>query len=409
LRKKIAVIGGGAAGFFATLNVDNINEIHLFEKSPKLLSKVRISGGGRCNLTNSGINPERLIECYPRGYKELRQAFSIFSNKDTIKWFESFGINLKTEDDCRVFPSSESSDTIIDFFLDYAKRRNVFIHKESEVKSISKDNKVFRININNDGYIYNFDSVLVSTGGSGKTGGYNFLNHTGHKIINPVPSLFTFNSDNELLYQLEGVSLKEITLSLLKKDNNYLKKNYKIKSDVLITHKGISGPAVLLLSAYAARELSELNYNFNLRIDFLNNKDYDFEISLIKNLSPSKTVHNSPLFDISARLWKKICLISGINEKIKWNNFSNINKKELLQNLISYNINIQGKSANKEEFVTSGGIPLNEIDINTMQSKILPGLFFAGEVLNIDGITGGFNFQSAWTTAFIAAKGINSL
>lgn len=402
---KIAIIGGGAAGFFTALNISNENEVHIFEKSSELLTKVSISGGGRCNITNSDFDLTNLQEYYPRGYKELRQAFSAFNNKSTINWFKERGINLKTESDGRMFPESNDSKTIVNCFLEEARNKNIFIHKGFKAVQIKKNGK-FLISFQEQNENFYSDKVIVAPGGVNSTKGYNFLQQTGHKIIPPVPSLYAFDSYYSNLIDLEGISLKKVKISLTKRDNKFLKNKYSAEGGFLITHRGISGPAVLKLSSYAARELNVNNYKFVARINFIQISDIDFEISFIRDISPSRIISSQPLFGLPLRLWKRICEISGISEKLIWQALSK-KKINLLKNTLeNHPLFITDKTTNKEEFVTCGGVSLSEIDFRTMESKLIPGLYFAGEILDIDGITGGYNFQSAWTTGYIAAKAI---
>jgi hypothetical protein len=404
---KIAIIGGGAAGFFAALNIGKNNEVHIFEKSSELLTKVRISGGGRCNVSNSNLDMENLREYYPRGYKELRQAFSIFGNKDTIDWFRQRGVKLKTEADGRIFPESNNSETIINCFVNGADSENIKIHKGYNVIRISK-NGSFQIHFKDREESFACDKIILSTGSVSSARGCKFLTDLGHKIIQPVPSLFSFDSYYSNLIGLEGISLKNVRISLLKKDNKFLSGNYSAEGAFLITHKGISGPAVLKLSSYAARELHDNNYKFIARINFIMISDLDFEISFIRDISPSGYIASHSHFGIPVRLWKRICEIAAIGDKLKWQEISKKKIQILKNTLENYPLFITAKTTNKEEFVNCGGVSLKEIDFNTMESKLIPGLYFTGEILDIDGITGGYNFQSAWTTAYIAAKAVSS-
>jgi predicted Rossmann fold flavoprotein len=405
MQNKIAIIGGGASGFFTALNISKENEVHIFEKSPELLTKVSISGGGRCNVTNSNFDLTNLQEYYPRGYKELRQAFSIFNNKSTFNWFKERGVNLKTEPDGRAFPESNNSKTIVNCFLEEAKNKNIFIHNGFKAVRIKK-NGMFIINFQEQNENLYFDKVIVATGGISSTKGFNFLQQTGHKIIPPVPSLFAFDSYYSNLNDLEGISIKKVRISLLKRDNYFLKNNYSAEGGFLITHRGISGPAILKLSSYAARELNLNDYKFVARINFILISGIDFEISFIRDISPSKIISSQPLFGLPLRLWKRICEVSGISEKLNWQALSKKKIHLLKSTLENHPLFITDKTTNKEEFVTCGGVSLKEIDFNTMESKLIPGLHFTGEILDIDGITGGYNFQSAWTTGYIAAKAI---
>lgn len=440
---NIAIIGGGAAGFFAAFNLaESLNlskhEICIFESSNKLLSKVLISGGGRCNLTNSMISIDGFLKSYPRGEKELKQVFSRFNNLDLINWFESHGIKLKTEPDGRVFPQSNSSKTIVDFFISFCSNCGVKIktnHKLINIdfipaKPISQ--KKFLLTFTNKNE-YTADYVVITTGGTSNPDNYSFLKNTSHTITPLIPSLFSFNIDRQKTHisitpeeskiynkdstqkpysldvkrfiSLAGISVKNIRITLSKK--------HTATGDILITHNGISGPAVLKLSAFAAKELNKLKYDFPVYINWA----YSHEISNLQiaidtlkkikqSLKKNKNVSSHPQFDIPHRLWEYLVSLSEINSETKWLNISSKQLNNLAGNIFSFKLNISGKTTNKEEFVTCGGIKLKEIDFKTMQSKLTPNLFFAGEVLDIDGITGGFNFQSAWSTAFISAKSI---
>mgnify|MGYP002409018852 CR=1 FL=1 len=460
---NIAVIGGGASGFFAAVNIsESLNrskhEICIFEGSSKLLSKVLISGGGRCNITNAMSSTDDFLKNYPRGEKELRQVFSRFNNTDLIKWFESRGIKLKTEPDGRVFPESNSSETIVDFFNSCCNKSGVKIftnHKLINIDIISpqvlpsgasvtvnETNNKFSLSFSN-GNQYSADFVLITTGGSSKPENFSFLKNTKHTITPLLPSLFSFNIKRntsfsnsglgkqesnpamtpeesnvcskdstkspdsvgvERFLSLAGISVKNIQITLSKKQN--------ATGDILITHNGISGPAVLKLSAFAAKELHKQNYNFSVYINWaFSHRITNQQIALdtLKNLKQTlknKTVSHNPQFTIPHRLWEYLVSLSGIPSETKWLNISSKQLSNLAGNIFSFSLIISGKTTNKEEFVTCGGINLKEVDFKTMQSKLIPNIFFAGEVLDIDGITGGFNFQSAWSTAYISANSI---
>jgi predicted Rossmann fold flavoprotein len=399
---NIGIVGGGAAGFFAAIEIAIFNpdcRVTILEKSGKLLSKVAISGGGRCNITNSCFDNELLIKNYPRGSKELLSVFHRFNPADLIDWFESKGVKLKTEKDNRVFPVTDNSETIVDLFLRLAEEHNVEIIKNYTVEDIKKADSGFIVNPESK-YAITFDRLIITTGGNAKPVFYNMFEKLGHTIVPPVASLFTFNIGNHLLKGLEGISLEKVKVKI---------KNtkYEQKDAFLITHWGFSGPVILRLSAFGARLINDLNYDFNIEINWvpeIGNIKKSFSEARIRN--PNQKISLHTFFNLPLRLWKRLVELAGINEDLKW---TEVSKEKLisLESILSENqYHIKGKTTFKEEFVTAGGISLKNIDFKTMESKVCKGLFFAGEVLDIDGITGGFNFQSSWSTAYIAAKGI---
>jgi len=394
---KIGIIGGGAAGFFSALTAAETNkscEITVLEKSPNVLSKVRVSGGGRCNVTNSLADVKEFVNNYPRGRKELLSVFTRFGNLDTINWFENHRVKLKSEPDGRVFPVSNNSQTIIDLFLDLSKKHNIKIITGFDVKEVKRtNNKSFNVRNGNDDEL-NFDKLLIAPGGFSSSEKYMWIESLGHSVVDPVPSLFTFNCKDTLLRDLQGVSTQnaELKISGTKLSS---------KGDLLITHWGFSGPAILKLSAFGARVLSEMDYKFNLEINWTDT-DVSKEIDTAKELSPLKHISGSPVKGFSHRFWEALIVKTGIHEDKRWNELSKKDTEKLISVLTKSVFSINGKSTFKEEFVTAGGINLKEVDFRTMQSKIVPNLFFAGEILDIDGITGGFNFQSAWSAGYIA-------
>ena len=398
---KVAVIGGGAAGFFAALSVKKHfprAEVVIFEKSSKLLSKVKISGGGRCNVTHACFKASMLSKFYPRGAKQLKKSFALFNTNHTVAWFKERGVELKTESDNRMFPISDSSITIINCFLDEARRLGVNIEKETLVAKLESSNNQIKLSI--DGFDYNYDKVVVATGGSPKTEGLNWLKNLGHKIVHPFPSLFTFNMPNEEIKTLQGLSVQNAIVRI---------QGTKLMQDgpLLITHWGMSGPAILKTSAWGARDLANLNYEFKVMINWvgISNED-DVRILLNRHCYnyDKKKLENSNPFEIPSRLWKYLLLKSEL-EGSKMNcDLSKKEKNKLINTLLNDVFEVKGKTTFKEEFVTCGGVCLNDVDMKTMQSKIVPNLYFAGEVLNIDGVTGGFNFQAAWTTGYIAGQ-----
>jgi predicted Rossmann fold flavoprotein len=403
-QKTLVVIGGGAAGFFCAINA----AIHqpqlaviLLEKTGKLLGKVKISGGGRCNVTHACFSISDMAKKYPRGEKFVKKTFHQFFTSDTINWFESRGVPLKAEPDGRMFPESNTSQSIIDCLLNEATKNNIEIRMNADVKSVTQNESGFTVALNNQKTI-NADYVTIACGGFPKTTMFDWLTATGHTIAEPVPSLFTFNIPSHPIVELMGISVKEANVKI---NGTKLKES----GPLLITHWGLSGPAILRLSAWGARELQLKNWHFTVQVNWLPsfNEDTLKEEILIqrKLLAAQKAIHKNP-FGLPSRLWEFLCKQSGISEEARWAELPAKEQNKLVKNLCSYELEVKGKTTYKEEFVTAGGIQLSEVDSNTMMSKLIPNLFFAGEILNIDGITGGFNFQNAWTTGFIAAKNI---
>ncbi|MBA4241790.1 MAG: aminoacetone oxidase family FAD-binding enzyme [Sphingobacteriaceae bacterium] len=426
-KKIIIVIGGGAAGFFSAINAAiNFPEakIIILEKSNKILSKVKISGGGRCNVTNHCFDNNELIKNYPRGEKELRQVFSQFSVHDTIDWFLKRGVKLKVEPDGRMFPESNSSETIVNCFLSEAQKHNIDVNLEEEVLEINLGNTSSSACLVGRQVVENFnlrfdsaqrDNVIVKTtkqtyiahavicsiGGHHQTKNYQFLKNCGHTIDDLIPSLFTLNLPQSNIKELMGLSVKNGTVKV-----NGTKHQYT--GPVLITHWGLSGPAVLKISAFAAYDFYKLNYEAGISVNWtgaLNEEQLKEELSL--QLGSKALIVNTPLFEIPKRLWEYLILRAEITPSKPWIELGKKQLNKLAQVLTNDVYDMKGKTTFKEEFVTAGGINLKEVNFKTMESKLVPHLFFCGEVLNIDGITGGFNFQNAWSTAWIAAK--NSL
>lgn len=398
---KIAVIGGGAAGFFAALSAKKHHssaEVVIIEKSSKLLSKVKISGGGRCNVTHACFKASKLSKFYPRGSKYLKKSFALFNTNHTIAWFKERGVELKTEADNRMFPITDTSITIINCFLDEANRLGLKIKKETAVTKIVEANN--KINLTIDGFDYVYDKVIVATGGSPKIEGLEWLENLGHTIVKPLPSLFTFNMPNEEIKTFQGLSVKNAVVRI---------QGTKLVHDgpLLITHWGMSGPAILKTSAWGARDLANLNYEFKVMINWVGISNED-EVRILLNRHcynyDKKKLENSNPFEIPSRLWKHLLLKSEL-EGSKMNcDLSKKEKNKLINTLLNDVFDVKGKTTFKEEFVTCGGVSLNDIDMKTMQSNLVSNLYFAGEVLNIDGVTGGFNFQAAWTTGYIAGQ-----
>jgi predicted Rossmann fold flavoprotein len=401
MKQEIAIIGGGAAGFFAAVNcAKNFpqHRVTIYEKSAKLLSKVRVSGGGRCNVTHSCFEITQLVKNYPRGEKNLINAFARFSVSNTIGWFEDRGVKLKTEQDGRMFPVTDNSQTIVDCLLEEAKKFNVNIVTNAEVKKFSKDEENKFHLIFNDGNTIVANKVLIASGGYPKTESFNWLRETGHDIVPPVPSLFTFNIPGNRIVELMGVSVSPVRLRI--GGTKHL-----VYGPVLITHWGLSGPAVLKLSSIAARELAEKKYDFELLVSWIT--DYDAEqvqrmLPSLKKELGSKQMYNHCPFEFPKRLWMFLLNKINIAETLRWADLSNEQARNLARCLTHDIYKISGKTTFKEEFVTCGGVSLRDVDMKTMESKKCPGLYFAGEVLDIDAVTGGFNFQAAWTGGYIA-------
>jgi predicted Rossmann fold flavoprotein len=403
--RKIIIIGGGAAGFFGAITaaLNNINsEIIILEAGKQPLTKVLISGGGRCNVTHHCFNPAQLITYYPRGGKALRGAFSRFQPQDTVKWFEMRGISLKTEADGRMFPITDNSETIAECLLETARKLGIKLRTNTPVRSVNKLPHNFQIELRN-GIFLNCDLLLIATGSN--PSGYRFAKQLGHKIITPVPSLFTFNIRDQRLKDLAGIAVENTRVTLLTNNKNKLQQT----GALLITHWGMSGPAILKLSAWGARILHDNKYQLQLLINWL--PEYNSEtlreyLQQFKQENPRKKVITYSPVKLPKRLWQSFINFLGIGEAKNWSELSKKELNSLIQELTQGQYQITGKGVFKEEFVTCGGVNLQEIDFKTMESKICPGLYFAGEVLDIDGVTGGFNFQSAWTTSWIAGQAI---
>jgi predicted Rossmann fold flavoprotein len=398
---KIAIVGGGAAGFFAAIHASGLGrEVTIFEKSHKLLSKVKVSGGGRCNVTHRPMDISKLIKNYPRGEKFLKRVFRHFSIPDTIEWFESRGVDLKVEPDGRIFPVSNSSQSIIDVLLAEAKKCKVKILVSTGIKELNPAEKGYEL-ITEKG-VFRADAVVIASGGHPKIEAYNFLQSLNHKINSPIPSLFTFNTPGEPIRELMGVAVNNGHVKIEGTMLNY-------RGPVLITHWGISGPAVLKLSAFGAEWLHDHQYQaraiINWNADFGEN-DYHAQLNNYCKAHPNRKVMSHSLFDLPARLWDHFCHKAEIDSTQLYGNLPKKQLNRMVQNLFCYILEVNGKTTFKEEFVTAGGIPLNEVDPENLQSLYHPNLYFSGEVLNIDGITGGFNFQAAWSTGYLAGRSI---
>ncbi|MDA8768560.1 NAD(P)/FAD-dependent oxidoreductase [Winogradskyella sp.] len=397
----IIIIGGGAAGFFAAINIAKQNpnlSIAILERGKTGLQKVKISGGGRCNVTHAEFIPSELIENYPRGKKELLGPFHTFMTGDTIAWFEERGIVLKIEEDGRMFPVSNSSQTIIDCFLNEAKKYNVEILYNHTVKTVIINEDKFIVKTNQGNLSAN--KIIMATGSNPKI--WNLLSDWGHTIVSPVPSLFTFDIKDGRIKDIPGVVAKDVEVRVV--DTDLIS-----EGPLLITHVGMSAPSILKLSAFGAVELAKLNYNFKISVNFIR---YDIEscveyLKSAKQEYSKKTVLNSVQFDLPKRLWKKLVLASNIQETERWADLNKVQLETLANQLTNAVFQVIGKSTFKEEFVTAGGVDLKEINFKTFESKRIPNLYFAGEVMNVDAVTGGFNFQNAWTSAFIVFKAIS--
>lgn len=406
MSKTFVVIGGGAAGFFCAINAARFTPeltVILLEKTPKLLSKVKVSGGGRCNVTHNCQSVNDLLKNYPRGQNFLKKAFAHFSTTDTINWFEERGVSLKTEADGRMFPVTDSSQTIIDCFLEEAKRYGVKIYSQWNVQTLTKLDTGFEI-ISDKGQKIEADFACIACGGFPKKEQFDWITQLGHSIESPVPSLFTFNIPKNPITELMGISLP---LATVKVAGSKLVES----APLLITHWGMSGPAVLRLSSWGARILSEKGYQFTGLVHWvpeMSEETIRAEIQKIRFSSPTQKIQNATLFRLPQRLWHFLINRAGITEDLRWTDLPSKEQNRLIKVLTNDEYPVNGKTTFKEEFVTCGGIKLTEVDPATMESRIIPNLFFAGEILDIDGITGGFNFQHAWTSGWLAAKTVTN-
>lgn len=401
---KIAVIGGGAAGFFAALSAAEHHpgaEVTIFEQSPKLLAKVKVSGGGRCNVTNGCTSIAELAKAYPRGSKPLKRAFRVFSTGDTMAWFEQRGVPLVVQEDGCVFPKAQDSQVVIDCFLREARRLGVAVHTGAGVKALLPAGGSWALHFKKaDLGPAIFDKVIVATGGSPKRTGLAWLEELGHRIAEPVPSLFTFNMPGEPVRELMGVVAEHAIVSI---------QGSKLKADgpLLITHWGMSGPAILKLSAFGARLLSEAGYQFAVQVNWAatpKQEDVLAELQAYARAHPNKQLANGCPYPLPKRLWRFLLDKGEFPEGKTWSELGKKGEHKLVALLANDVYAVSGKTTFKEEFVTCGGVSLESVDFRNMQSRACPNLYFAGEVLDIDGITGGYNFQSAWTTAFIAGQ-----
>ena len=394
----VLIIGGGAAGFFAAINTAALNsnlKIAILERGSNVLSKVKISGGGRCNVTHAEFNPQELVLNYPRGEKELRGPFHNYMTGDTMAWFEERGVKLKIEEDGRVFPESNSSQTIIDCFLEEVKEHKIEVLLNHSVQGLNYKNDRWELETTKG--VFSAAKLLIATGSNPKI--WKLLESLGHKVVSPVPSLFTFNIKDQRLKTIPGVVASDVHVTVV---GSHLKS----EGPLLVTHAGLSAPSILKLSAYGAIELAETNYKFQIQVNFIKQTLFDCVSFLleIKKESPKKTILKSAQFNLPKRLWEQLVLASEIQADLRWAEVNKDKIQALACQLTQAVFTVDGKSTFKEEFVTAGGVELKGVNFKSFESKHYKNLFFAGEVLNIDAVTGGFNFQNAWTSAFIAAQ-----
>ena len=399
--QRVVIVGGGAAGFFAAIACAEASPeatITILERGPHFLAKVKISGGGRCNVTHACFEPRDLATRYPRGERAMIGPLQRFQPRDVIAWFKARGVELKTEPDGRMFPVTDSSQTIIDCFLASARKAGVQLRLNCGASRILREAEGgFRLELS-DGSVMLADRVLLATGGCRGALGAELVTNLGHTMDPPVPSLFTFQIQAPWLHQLAGVSLDQAEVSAPSC-------GLREKGPLLVTHWGLSGPAVLRLSAWGARALHALDYRFPLLVNWLPGKTVDSiaaELQSRRQTQPAKLVVNTPIAPLTARLWESLVLQTNIPRDTRWAALPKSAQHALVQRLSRSEFHVEGKSLNKDEFVTCGGVKLGEVNLKTMESRVCPGLYFAGELLDIDGITGGFNFQAAWTTGWIA-------
>jgi predicted Rossmann fold flavoprotein len=400
MNPRVVIVGGGAAGFFAAIACAKARpdaDVLLLEAGRQFLTKVRISGGGRCNVTHACFDPRALSERYPRGGRALIAPFHRFQPCDTVEWFTERGARLKTEPDGRMFPVTNSSETIVDCLLEAARDAGVELRPNCGVKTARRGDADFELTLS-DGSMIECEKLCVAIGGCRTPAMGRWIEELGHTIESPVPSLFTFHVETPWLRELPGVAVEDVEVSVPGT-------NLHERGPLLVTHWGVSGPAVLRLSAWGARELHDRNYHFPLRVNWLPGRNADSllaEFQSRRDSQPGKAVRNSPVDALPARFWEALAREAGIGPDVRWTTLPRTGALALAERLIHTELPVTGKSLNKDEFVTCGGVRLREVDFKTMESRVQPGLYFAGEVLDIDGVTGGFNFQAAWTTGWIA-------
>lgn len=399
-KKTLVIVGGGAAGFFAAANLDASKyEIIILEQGFDVLQKVKISGGGRCNVTNATFDPRDLVKKYPRGEKELRSVFAKFQPADTMDWYISRGVDLKIEEDGRIFPESNSSQSIINCLLQEVDKRNVSIQTKTVVKEIAKTNEGYILETSKGQIAANI--VVFTPGSSQKT--LKIIENLGHSLVPSFPSLFTFNIKDPILESLPGTSFTDVEVSI----PSIPVKEY---GPLLITHWGLSGPAILKLSAWKAIELAKMDYRFSLEVNFISTSTSE-AIELVKQYkqdNPKKSIGQAKIFPITSRFWLKVLETLSVDSSKQMANLSKAEITNICKTLTSKSLSVHGKSTYKDEFVTAGGVSLKEIDFKNMTSKLLDDFYLAGEVLNIDAITGGFNFQACWSEAWLIAQHLNS-
>jgi len=399
--RRIIIIGGGAAGFFCASNLDETKyKITILEQNSDVLQKVKISGGGRCNVTHACFDPRELVQFYPRGNKELLSVFTKFQPGDTMEWFDQRKVPLKIENDNRVFPESNSSQTIINTLLNEIQQKKVEVKTQCSVKEIEQreDRYLVKTSIGD----FEGDFVIYTTGSSPKS--LKIIENLGHKIIPLVPSLFTFNIKDDLLKDLAGTSFEMAETSIPKLKTGE-------SGPLLITHWGLSGPAILKISAWEAINLAKVKYNFEIEVNFIS-KDIEDAEALFQNFrqsNPKKTIGQSKIFEITNRFWQRILEVSKVDLNKQVAQISGKEMQTIIENICKKKFQVTGKSTFKDEFVTAGGVDLKEINFKNMSSKILPNFYVAGEVLNIDAVTGGFNFQACWSEAWLIAQNLNEL
>lgn len=399
--KQIIIIGGGAAGFFCASNLDETQyKITILEQNSDVLQKVKVSGGGRCNVTHACFDPRELVQFYPRGNKELLSVFTKFQPGDTMDWFDQRKVSLKIENDNRIFPESNSSQTIINSFLNEVQQKNVEVKTKCAVKEIEKKDAQYLVKTNSGDFVA--DYIIYTTGSSPKS--LKIVENLGHKIVNPVPSLFTFNIKDDVLNDMAGTSFEMAQTSIPKLKTEE-------SGPLLITHWGLSGPAILKISAWEAISLAQLKYHFEIEVNFISMAIQDAEENFqhFKQNNPKKTIGQSKIFDVTNRFWQKILNVSKVDLNKQIANISGKEMQAILENLCRKKFEVTGKSTFKDEFVTAGGVDLKEINFKNMSSKLLPNFYIAGEVLNIDAVTGGFNFQACWSEAWLIAQDLNNL
>lgn len=401
-KRRIIVVGGGAAGFFAAITAAEASpgaEVMLLERGPQFLSKVRISGGGRCNVTHSLFDSREFARRYPRGEQALIGVFKRFQASDAVAWFESRGVQLKAEADGRMFPVTDSSETIVDCLMNAARAAGVSVRTNCGVDSVLRTEQGFGL-VLSSGEKISCEKLMLATGGCRAAVAGQLAASLGHTIESPVPSLFTFHIAVPWLRELAGVSVELAELSVPGAE-------LRERGPLLLTHWGLSGPVVLRLSAWGAREMHERDYKFQLLVNWLPQLTAEVllkEITARRQVHGAKLVVNAPIAPLTARLWETLVLAAGLDRETRWASLTRAQQHQLVQKLSRTELAVTGKSLNKDEFVTCGGVKLGEVNFKTMESRVCPGLYFAGELLDIDGITGGFNFQAAWTTGWIAGN-----